>query len=132
MASVASLPRPCLSTSREEIRQCGLMLAAGRGRSKKIKNRNKSPPHPKHTTKSRAARRPCPTRVGMRGKHVSRISPYSPASIDLGFVEIGLVQLWQSVKTTSVTHTLSDRQTDRQTDYFYTVSYTHLTLPTKA
>ena len=50
-------------------------------------------------------------------KHVTRVSPYSPASIDLGFVEIGLVQLWQSVKTTSVTHTLSDtdRRTDRQT-----------------
>ena len=95
MASVASLPRPCLSTSREEIRQCGLMLAAGRGRSKKKKNRKKNPPHPKRTTKSTAARRPCPTRDGMRGKHVSRISPYSPASIDLGFVEIGHVQLSQ-------------------------------------
>ena len=29
--------------------------------------------------------------------HVSRVSAYSPASIDAGFVEIGLVQLSQSV-----------------------------------
>ena len=45
-------------------------------------------------------------------KHVPRVSPYSPASVDSGFVEIGLVQLSQSVKTTNVTHTLTDRQTD--------------------
>ena len=45
-------------------------------------------------------------------KHVLRVSPYSPASIDPGFVEIGLVQLSQSVITTNVTHTLTD--TDRQ------------------
>ena len=43
-------------------------------------------------------------------KHVPRVSPYSPASIDPEFVEIGLVQLSQSVKTTNVTHTLT--QTD--------------------
>ena len=35
--------------------------------------------------------------------------------MDPGVVEIGLVQLSQSVKTTNVTHTLTDRQTDRQT-----------------
>ena len=45
-------------------------------------------------------------------KHVPRVSPYSPASIDTGFVEIGLVQLSQSVKTTNVTHTLTDTQTN--------------------
>ena len=37
-------------------------------------------------------------------KNVPRVSPYSPASIDPGFVEIDLVQLSQSVKTTNVTH----------------------------
>ena len=36
-------------------------------------------------------------------KHLPRVSPYSPASIDPGFVEIGLVQLSQSVKATNVT-----------------------------
>ena len=45
-------------------------------------------------------------------KHVPRVSPYSPASIDPGFVEIGLVQLSQSAKTTNVTHTQTDRQTN--------------------
>ena len=46
-------------------------------------------------------------------KHVQRVSPYSLASIDPGCVEIGLVQLSQSVKTTNVTHALTHRQTDR-------------------
>ena len=46
-------------------------------------------------------------------KHVPRANPYSPASVDPGFVEIDLVQLSQSVKTTNVTHTQTD--TDRQT-----------------
>ena len=40
-------------------------------------------------------------------KHVPHVRPHSPASIDPGFVEIGLVQLSQSVKTTNVTHTLT-------------------------
>ena len=35
--------------------------------------------------------------------------PYSTASIDSGFMEIGLVQLPQSVKTTNVTHTHTDK-----------------------
>ena len=43
-------------------------------------------------------------------KHIPRVRPNSPASVDPGFVEIGLVQLSQSVKTTNVTHT--DTQTD--------------------
>ena len=45
-------------------------------------------------------------------KHVPRVSPYSPASIDPGFIGIGLVQLSQSVKTTNVAHTQIDGQTD--------------------
>ena len=59
-------------------------------------------------------------------KHVPRVSPYSPAPIDPGFVESGLVQLSQSVKTTMLhifTQTgrqadtdKTDRQTDGQTD----------------
>ena len=43
-------------------------------------------------------------------KHVPRVSPYSPASIDPVFVEIGLVQLSQSVKRRML-HTLT--HTDR-------------------
>ena len=41
-------------------------------------------------------------------KSIPRVSPYSPASIDPGFVQIGLVQFSQSVKTTNVTHTPTD------------------------
>ena len=42
-------------------------------------------------------------------KRVPRVSPYSHASTDPGFVEIGLVQLSQSLKTTSVkTYTQTD------------------------
>ena len=47
-------------------------------------------------------------------KHVPRVSQYSHASIDPGFVEIGLAQLSQSVKTANVTY--KHRQTQRQTD----------------
>ena len=46
-------------------------------------------------------------------KHVPRVRPYSPAFIDPGFVKISLVQLSRSVKTTNVTHTLTDTQTDQ-------------------
>ena len=46
-------------------------------------------------------------------KHVPRVCPRSPASIDPGFVKIGLVQISPSVKTTNVTHTLTDTQTDK-------------------
>ena len=38
-------------------------------------------------------------------KHAPCVSPYSPASIDPGFVEIGSAQLSQSVKTTHVART---------------------------
>ena len=53
-------------------------------------------------------------------KNVPRVSQFSPASIDAGFVEIGLVQLSQSVKTTNVAHKqqyTADRQTVRQADH---------------
>ena len=49
-------------------------------------------------------------------KHVPRVGACSLASIDPGCVEIGLVQLSQTVKTTNVTHALTDTQTDRRTD----------------
>ena len=53
---------------------------------------------------------------GHARKHVPRVSPCSPASIDPEFVEVGLVQLSQSVKTTNVTHCQTHRQTDRHTN----------------
>ena len=46
-------------------------------------------------------------------KHVPRVSPYSPAFIDPGFVQIGLVPLSQLEITTNLAHTLTDTLTDR-------------------
>ena len=45
-------------------------------------------------------------------KHVPCVRPYVPASMDPEVVEIDLVQLSQSVKTTNVEHTHPDRQTN--------------------
>ena len=52
-------------------------------------------------------------------KHVLRVIPHSPASIDPEFVEIGVVQLSLSVETTNVTrtHTHTDRQSNNGTLY---------------
>ena len=94
------------------------MLAAGRVRSKKNnqrktnrrkKNTEESAPPPKtyHDIYSSPATASNSRRRAT--KHVRRVSPYLLASIDLGFVEIGLVQLSQSVKTTTL-HTQTDRQ----------------------
>ena len=47
-------------------------------------------------------------------KHAPRVSPYSPASIDHGFVEIGLVQLSQSISENDECYTYT--QTDGQTE----------------
>ena len=101
------------------MRQGGLILAAGRVRSKKTKRKktkHEIPSHPKthHEVHSSPATATTPTRRAT--KEVPRVSPYSPTSIDPGFVEIDLVQLYQSVKTTNDTHTHTDRQTHRQTD----------------
>ena len=91
------------------MRQGGLILAEGRVLSKKKKSRKKktekksAPPttyHEIHSSPVTASN----SRRHARD-HVPRVSPYSPASIDPEFVEIGLVQLSQSVKTTNVKHT---------------------------
>ena len=42
-------------------------------------------------------------------KHVLRVSPYSPDSIDPELVGIDHVQLSQSVETTNFTHAQTDR-----------------------
>ena len=94
------------------------MLAAGRVRSKKRKSKRKdtektsAPPKTRHEIHSSPATA-SNTRMHAR-KHVPRVRPYSPASIDPGLVEIGLVQLSKSPKTTNVTH--AHRQKDGQTD----------------
>ena len=79
------------------MRQGGLILAAGRVRSKKTNTEKKNtgkksaPPKIHHEIHSRPATA-SNSRPHAR-KHVPRVSPYSPASIDPGFVEIGLSQL---------------------------------------
>ena len=80
-------------------------------RKKNTKTRitKKSAPSKTHHENSSPATAPTSRRRAT--SHVPRVSPYSPASIDPGFVEIGLVQLSQSVKTTDAAHT------DRRTDY---------------
>ena len=91
------------------------MLAAGHvhsNKKKRKKHTDKSAPPPKthhelHSSPATASN----SRRHAR-KPVTCISPYCPASIDPVFVEMGLVQLSQSVKTTNVTHTLT--HTDRQ------------------
>ena len=86
------------------MRQGGLILAECRVRSKKKerkKKRNPAAPKTHHEIHSSPATASTLGRDAT--KHVPRVSPYSPVSIDAGFVEIGLVQLSQSVKTTTVT-----------------------------
>ena len=97
----------------------GLMLAAGRVRSKKKtrkKKHGKIRPPPKTHHEIHSSPATATTSRRRAAKHVPRVSPYSPASVDPGFVEIGLVQLSQSVKRTNVTRTLTDTKTDRRTD----------------
>ena len=86
-------------------------------RRKKTKKNPRDPAAPKTHHEIHSSPATATTSRRRATKHVPRVSPYSPASIDPGFVEIGLVQLSQSVKTANVTHTLrqTDRQTDRQT-----------------
>ena len=101
------------------MRQGGLILAVGRVRSKETISgkRLQDPPHPKiHTTKSTAAQRPRPPRDGARRYTSPRVSPYSPASIDAEFVEIGPVQLSQiSNNDERYTHAHTKTRTYRQT-----------------
>ena len=95
------------------MRQGVLILAAGRVRSKEKKiekkktRKNPAPPKAHHYINSSPATATTSRRRTKR--HVPCVRPHSLASIDPEFVEIGLVQLSQSVKTTNVTHTHTDR-----------------------
>ena len=89
---------------------CSRPCAFEEKRKSKKKTR-KNPPHPEHHD-SHSSPRTATTSRRHATKHVPHVSPYSLDSKDAGFVEIGLVQLSQSVKRTSVTHTHT--HTDRQ------------------
>ena len=103
------------------MRQGGLIPAAGRVRSKTKNIREKktntsehAPPKTHHEIHSSPA---IATTLRRRAaKHVPCISPYSPASIDPGFVEIGLVQLALAISKSDewMCYTNTDRH--RQTD----------------
>ena len=73
------------------------------------KNTKKSAPlKTHHETHSRPA---TATTLRRRAtKHVRHVSPYSPVSIDPGFVEIGLVQLSLAVSQNDECYTYTDRQ----------------------
>ena len=95
----------------------GLVLEVSRVRSKKKnvekKRSRQNPPHPEHHERRSS---PADATISRRrgAKHVPPFSQYSPASIDTGFVEFGLVQLSQSVKTTnSMSHTRTHIPTDK-------------------
>ena len=95
------------------MRQVGLILAAGRVSSKEKKAEKKNtkksaPPKTHHKSHSSPATTTASRRHVM--KNVPRVRPHSSASIDPGLVEIGLVRLSQSVKTTNVTHADRHRQ----------------------
>ena len=85
-----------------------VILAAGRVRSMTEKN---DPPPPEKPTAPKTQHEfhstPAIETTSKRRatKYVPCVRPYSPASIDPGFVEIGLVQLSQSTKTTNVPRT---------------------------
>ena len=90
------------------MRQGGLILVAGHVHSKKKTGENKKrkiPAAPKTHHEIHSSPATATTSRRSATKHIPRVSPYLPASIDPGFVEIDLVQLSQSVKTTNVTHT---------------------------
>ena len=74
------------------MRQVGLILAAGRVRSKKKTKKNaKIPPHKIHHEIYSSAATTTTHPETAREETRPRVSPYSPASIEPGFVEIGLV-----------------------------------------
>ena len=87
------------------MRQGVFTLAAGQLRSKINKQKKKQNPAAPKTNHEIHNRSATATTSRQRGtKHVPSVIPYSPASIDPWFVEIGLVQLSQTAKTTNVTH----------------------------
>ena len=95
------------------MRQGGLILAAGRVRSNKKERKKRNPAAPKTHHEIHNSPATATTSIRRAAKHLPRVSPYSRASIDPEFVEIGLVQLSQTVENTNATHV---RYTDGQTN----------------
>ena len=88
-----------------------------RWKKKYEKKTRKNPTPPKTHNEIHSSPASATTSRRRATKHVPRVSPYSPASIDPEFVEMGLLQLSQSCKNDECyTHRQTDRQTDRQTN----------------
>ena len=85
-------------------------------RRKSRKTKHEIPPHPKKYHEIHSSPATATTSGRRATKHIPRDSPYSPASIDPGFVEIGLVQLSQSVKKHECYTHRHTQYTDRQAD----------------
>ena len=100
MPSVSSLPRLCLIASRDvnearrphtSCRPCEFEEQNSK-KTKTIKNTHcPKTHHDIHSSPETAT-----TSIRRATRHVLRVCPYTPASIDPSFVEIGLVQLSQS------------------------------------
>ena len=93
-------------------RTCSRPCAFEEKKSRQKKSR-KNPPHRKHTTKATAARRPPPASRRHVMKHVPRVRPHSPASIDPGFCG-NRPRTALAISKNDECHTYTDRQTDRQ------------------
>ena len=93
------------------MRQGGFTLAAGRVRSKKkiVKTPPKKSAAPKTNHETHISPATATTSRQRATKRVPRVNPYPPASIDTGFVEIGLAI---SKNDECYTPTLTDTQAD--------------------
>ena len=74
-------------------------------RRKKTNKKKRNPAAPKTHHEVHSSRATATISRRRATKRVPRVSPYSPTSVNPGLVEIGLVHLSQSVKTTNVTQT---------------------------
>ena len=98
------------------MRQGGLRLAAAHVHSKNQKRKEKRKIYVRPKTHDQINSSPVtPITSRRRATNTSNVSSYSPASVDPGFVETGLVQLSQELKTTNVTRAHSGTE-GRQTD----------------
>ena len=95
------------------MRQGGLILASDRVRSNKKKIEKKIKYEKIRRTQNTPRNLQQPVDCD-RLETVRDETRPTPASMDLGFVEVVLVQLSQEVNTADVTHT--ERQADRQTN----------------
>ena len=95
------------------MRQDVLVLAAGRVCSNKKRKHEITPVAPKTPHEIHSSPATATTTRRRATKHVPRVSPYSPALIDPGFVKIGLgAAVAISKNDECYTYTQTDRQTN--------------------